>query len=261
MIRNVILFLHSKHNMELRQAQRKQAKLRIGLAGPSGSGKTYSALRLARGLASSWEKIAIIDTENGSGELYSHLGAYNAITLTQFKPSDYIQAIRMCEDAGMEVIIIDSITHEWKYILEAVDKITQQSSSKNSYTAWGKATPMHEQFVQAILQSKCHVITTVRSKQDYDMSKDANGRTQVRKVGMKQESRDGFEYELTVSLDIDISHIATASKDRTSLFDGEVAGFQITEKTGEKLKKWNEGAPAYTPRTLTAKEAEQFFNE
>ena len=90
----------------------------------------------------------------------------------------------------MEVIVIDSITHEWKYILEAVDKITMASSAKNSYTAWAKATPQHDSFINAILQSKCHIITTVRSKQDYDMSRDSNGKTVVRKVGMKQETRD-----------------------------------------------------------------------
>lgn len=223
----------------LHKAQRKQAKLRIGLSWPSGSGKTYSALRLARGLASSWDKVALIDTENGSGELYSHLGEYNAITLTEFKPSDYISAIKECEEAGMEVIVIDSITHEWKYILEAVDKITQSSNSKNSYTAWGKATPQHDSFVQAILQSNCHIITTVRSKQDYDMGKNDKGYTTVTKVGMKQETRDGFEYELTVSLDIAQNHMATASKDRTTLFSDNL-WFQITEETGEKLKEWNE---------------------
>ena len=255
--------------MELKKAQRKQAKLRIGLAGPSGSGKTYSALLLARGLASSWEKVAIIDTENGSGELYSHLGAYNAITLNNFKPSDYIAAIQMAENAGMEVIIVDSITHEWKYILEAVDKITQASTSKNSYTAWGKATPMHDGFIQAILQSKCHVITTVRSKQDYDMSKDNNGKTQVRKVGMKQETRDGFEYELTLSLDIDVSHTATQSKDRTGLFTKDTLGFTITEETGKTIKAWNEEGekekefkpPLVTGDTMTLADAEKLFSE
>jgi len=223
----------------LHKAQRKQAKLRIGLSWPSGSGKTYSALRLARGLASSWNKVALIDTENGSGELYSHLGEYNAITLTEFKPSDYISAIKECEEAGMEVIVIDSITHEWKYILEAVDKLTQASNSKNSYTAWWKATPQHDSFVQAILQSNCHIITTVRSKQDYDMGKNDKGYTTVTKVGMKQETRDGFEYELTVSLDIAQNHMATASKDRTTLFSDNL-WFQITEETGQKLKEWNE---------------------
>jgi hypothetical protein len=71
----------------------------------------------------------------------------------------------------MEVIVIDSITHEWKYLLDQVDKLTQASNSKNSYTVWGKITPHHDSFIQAILQSPCHIITTVRSKQDYDMGK------------------------------------------------------------------------------------------
>lgn len=223
----------------LHKAQRKQAKLRIGVSWPSGSGKTYSALLLARWLASSWGKVALIDTENGSGELYSHLGGYNAITLTEFKPSDYLNAIKECEEAGMEVIVIDSITHEWKYILEAVDKITQASNSKNSYTAWGKATPQHDSFIQWILQSNCHVITTVRSKQDYDMGKNEKWFTTVTKVGMKQETRDGFEYELTLSLDISQNHTATASKDRTTLFSDNL-WFVISEETGKKLKEWNE---------------------
>ena len=153
--------------MGLQKAQRKRAKLRIGLAGPSGTGKTYSALLLARWLATAWNKIAIIDTENGSGELYANsgdIGDYMVYPLRDFKPTSYIWAIRECEAAGMEVIIIDSITHEWKYILEAVDKLASWYRSGNSYTAWNKATPMHDMFIQAILQSGCHVITTVRSK-------------------------------------------------------------------------------------------------
>lgn len=196
-----------------------------------------SALKLARWLTT-WDKIAIIDTENGSWELYSHLGEYNAITLSEFKPSDYINAIKLAEEAWMEVIIIDSITHEWKYLLDQVDKITQASASKNSYTAWAKITPHHDNFVQAILQAKCHIITTVRSKQDYDMSKNDYGKTVVTKVWMKTETRDGFEYELTLYLDIDIKHNATASKDRTWIFDWEV--FTVSEDTGKKLLEWAE---------------------
>ena len=60
--------------MRLEQAQRKQAKIKMGLQGPSGSGKTYSALLIAFGLCSSWEKVAVIDSENHSAALYSHLG-------------------------------------------------------------------------------------------------------------------------------------------------------------------------------------------
>ena len=38
--------------MELRQAARKQAKIKLALQGPSGSGKTMSALLLASGITS-----------------------------------------------------------------------------------------------------------------------------------------------------------------------------------------------------------------
>lgn len=153
-------------------------------------------------------------------------------------PTAYMRAIKECEDAGMEVIIIDSITHEWKYILEAVDKIASGGRGMNNYTAWGKATPMHDAFIQSVIQSKCHIITTVRSKQDYVMDKDDSGKTKIQKVGMKQETREGFEYELTVSLDINISHLATVSKDRTGLFDD--LPFTVTEDIGKKLKEWND---------------------
>ena len=85
------------------------------MAGVSGCGKTFSALRLARGLASAWDKVALIDTESGRGDLYSDLGEYNIITLkAPFSPERFIEAIKACEDQGMEVIIIDSISHEWE---------------------------------------------------------------------------------------------------------------------------------------------------
>lgn len=60
--------------MEVRTAKREMAKLKIGLQGPSGSGKTYSALLLAFGITNDWSKIIVIDTENNSADLYSHLG-------------------------------------------------------------------------------------------------------------------------------------------------------------------------------------------
>ena len=98
----------------LRKATRQKAKLRIGVSGPSGSGKTYSALLMAKGLASDMSKVAVIDTENGSADLYSQLGDYNVLPLVApYTPERYIQAINECTRAGMEVLIIDSTSHEW----------------------------------------------------------------------------------------------------------------------------------------------------
>lgn len=228
-------------SLQLRKAERQKAKLRIGMSGPSGSGKTYSSLLLASGMTS-WDKIALIDTENGSGELYADLGEYNVITLTApYSPERYIEAIKVCEDAGMEVIIIDSATHEWDGEGGCLDIHGRMPG--NSFANWAKITPRHNAFINAILQSSCHIITTTRRKQDYDMTQN-NGKTTVTKVGLKEVQRDGFEYELTLAFDVDIAHFATASKDRTGIFV-DLPGFKIGADTGESLLKWaNSGREA-----------------
>lgn len=220
--------------LTLKKAERKKAKLKIGLQGPSGSGKTYSALLLAKGLVCDWSKIAVIDTENGSADLYSHLGEYNTLTLTApYTPNRYIEAIKMCVQSGMEVVIIDSITHEWSGkggCLEIHEKLG------GKFQDWAKVTPLHRAFIDEILLSDVHVITTVRTKQDYAMVQE-NGKAKVEKVGTKEMTREGFEYELTISFSINQNHLATTSKDRTGLFVDESA-FTIDESTGQKIKEW-----------------------
>ena len=101
--------------MQLQKAERKQAVIKLALQGPSGSGKTYSSLLLAYGLVGNWDHIAVIDTENNSSHLYSHLGNFNVLSLSEpFSPERYIEAIEACEKAGMKAIIIDSISQEWE---------------------------------------------------------------------------------------------------------------------------------------------------
>lgn len=81
--------------MKLKQSSKKQAKIKLALQGCSGSGKTYSALLLADGLTNDWTKIAVIDSENGSADLYAHLGNYNVLPLQDnFTPETYIEAIK-----------------------------------------------------------------------------------------------------------------------------------------------------------------------
>lgn len=221
--------------MQLRKATRQQSKIRLGLSATSGAGKTYSAIIIALGLCGDLNKVAVIDTENGSADLYAHLGPYNVITLqAPFTPEKYIQAIKSCIDAGMEVTIIDSITHEWEELLKVSGAMVG-----NSYANWSKITPRHDAFIQAILQSPMHMITTVRRKQDYEMGKDSNGKGTVTKLGMKEITRDGFEYEVTANLELDTAHFATASKDRTGLFVNSPA-FVPSVETGKLLRAWCE---------------------
>ena len=238
--------------IQIQVAQKKKVKLKIGMSGASGFGKTYSALLMAFGVVKElypdlpdedcWRKIVVIDTENESASLYADLGPYNVINLTApFEPERYIEAVDACVKAGMEVAVIDSITHEWDGqggCLEIADKVTQASPSKNSYTAWAKVTPRHQAFVQKILQSPLHVITTVRRKQDYEMVNDSMGKLKVQKVGTKEITRDGFEYELTLNFEFTSDmHYVKASKDRTGLFMGKDE-FIITSETGKQLIQW-----------------------
>jgi hypothetical protein len=226
--------------MQLQKATRKKSYLKLNLSGPAGSGKTMSALLMAYGLTEDWDKIAVIDTENGSASLYEHLGAYNVIDLAPpFSPERYIEAIDACIKAGIECIIIDSTTHEWNGpggCIEINEKLAQAKYKNNTWSAWNETTPRHDAFVQKVLQAKCHTITCTRSKMETVMGDDKK----VKKVGMKDLQRDGWEYELTVSLSIDRdTHTAIASKDRTNIFEGKDP-FVITSETGRLIKEWCE---------------------
>ena len=222
--------------MELRKSSKKQAKIKLALAGCAGSGKTFSSLLLAYGMTNDWSKIAIIDTENGSADLYSHLGNYNVLALkSPFMPENYIKAIEVCENAGMEVVIIDSISHCWEYLLDFHSQM-----AGNSFTNWGKITPRQNAFTQKILTSSSHIISTMRTKQDYVLN-EKNGKLVPEKVGLKTVMRDGIDYEFTIVLDVDMKHFARASKDRTNLF-ADKPDFVITSETGKAILDWcNEG--------------------
>lgn len=241
--------------MELRKAARQKAKLRIGISGPSGSGKTHGAILIANGIASSKDKVAIIDTESGSADLFANLGDFSVIRLeAPYTPERYIEAIKTIENAGMEVVIIDSVTHEWDGkggLLESNELLGQTKFKGNTWAAWSVTTPRHQKFIEAIVTSKIHVITTARSKTDTIQTDDKK----VKKIGLKEIQREGFEYELTVNFTLDRDgHYATASKDRTQLFS-ERDPFVISENVGLELKQWAEsGIEAIVPPDPTIAE-------
>lgn len=247
--------------MAIRKAQRRKAKLRLGLSGPAGSGKTFGALLVAYGITDSWDDICLIDSENNSGDLYANynkngiqIGEYNVISLSPpYTPEKYTAAIKECEDAGIKVIVIDSLTHAWAGEGGLLDKKGQiEKSNKpgvNSWTAWRDITPMHNRLVESILSSKCHIIATLRAKMEHVQEKDpSSGKVVIRKIGMNPIQRDGMEYEFTTFIDVDQDHQCTSSKDRTSIVDGKV--FQLSTDLGRQLLEWLESgvdAPAPAP--------------
>ena len=228
---------------QFHKAERKKGKLRLAIAGPAGSGKTYSALLIAFGIGG---RVAMIDTERGSGELYDHLGLYDACTIdAPFEPRKYVEAILAAEELGYGTIIIDSLSHAWSGqggLLDTQGRIADKTG--NSWSAWRQVTPKHNELVDTMLQSKCHIIATMRSKMEYTQVEE-NGKKQVKKLGMSPIQRDGMEYEFTVFMDLDHAHMASTTKDRTTLFDGKY--FVPGIGTGKLLLNWLEGNGAAAP--------------
>ena len=219
-----------------RKAERRKAKLRLAITGPAGSGKTYGALLIAQGLGG---RIAMIDTENGSGDLYSAVCDYDILNINApFDPRKYIQAIHDAECEGYDVLIIDSLSHCWISEGGLLDIKEQLASSGkyNSFSAWSKVTPLQNKLIEAMLTSKCHIIATMRSRTDYVQVVNDKGRTEIRKVGLAPVQRDGMDYEFSLVFDLNNEHTVTVSKDRTSLFDGQ--SFSLSPEIGSKLLEW-----------------------
>jgi hypothetical protein len=234
---------------QIRQAKRSATKLRLLIDGPSGSGKTWGALQVAKGLGG---RTVVIDTEEGSSDLYDSLHDFGVIDLKPpFTPERYIQAIEAAEAGGADVIIVDSITQEWSGkggCLELVDEIARAQFRGNTWSAYSVITPRHRAFIDAMLRSTAHIIATGRAKTE-TAQVDDGGKKRVAKLGMKIETRDGVEYEFTTVLDlIHDGHFATVSKDRTGIFAGADPK-PITVETGRKLLAWLSGG---TPAPVVA---------
>lgn len=232
--------------VQIRKARRSATKLRLLLTGPSGSGKTWGALQIAKGLGG---RTLVIDTEEGSSDLYDTLHEFDVLDLRPpFSPERYIEAITAAEDAGYDVIIVDSVTHCWSGqggCLEILEDVAKAQFRGNTWSAFSVITPRWRAFVDKLLRSSAHIICSGRSKTE-TAQVDDGGRKKVTKLGMKLEARDGLEYEFTAVLDlIHDGHYATVSKDRTGLFSGDPK--PITAETGKRLAAWLAGGTPTAP--------------
>ena len=202
----------------------------------------------------------MIDTENKSGSLYvgtsvsgTSIGSFNTIDLEPpFSAARYLEAIDVAQKAGMEFLVIDSLSHAWAGeggLLEVQGNIAKRTG--NSYTAWRDVTPQHNKLVESILQSDMHIAITLRTKTEYVVEETEKGKKAPKKMGTAPIFRDGFEYEVTTFFDIGLDHVASVTKDRTMMFDGQF--LTITPDTGKQIFAWltNNGTTpiAPTPRS------------
>lgn len=245
--------------MAFEKVKRAKSKLRLAITGVSGAGKTLGALMIANGMVNGdWDKVALIDTEHERARVFANRSEFNigeflySPLYPPYTPQKYIDLIKeAAELVGSDgIVIIDSLSHAWNGIggvLELKDEIATRRG-QNGYTAWGEAGKIQTNFINTILAVDCHTIVTMRSKMEYALEENEQGKKQPVKIGLAPVQREDVEYEFDIVLNVNRNHIATTSKDVTFL---DKYSEVITSKLGEQLKAFlDEGID---PTTLIAK--------
>lgn len=234
--------------MSFKKAVKEQAKLRLALGGIAGTGKTYSALAIATAMSRMMResghgegRIAVIDSERGSASLYADKFDFDVCEIDSFSPLAYVAKIKEAEEAGYDFVLIDSLSHAWAGkdgALDQKDKAAERSASGNSWTAWAKVTPKQNALIDAMLQSRAHVIATMRQKMKHVQSVDEKGKTKIEKVGLELVQRDQIEFEFTLVGEIDHTHTLKISKTRVDGIDLDDQFEKPGEMFARKIYGW-----------------------
>ena len=226
--------------MKLRKAERKGTPMPILFYGTAGSGKTYSSLLVAKGLASGdMSKVALIDTENNRGAYYcddDDIGGYNILNVeAPFTPERFVEAIRACGQGGAEVIIIDSISHEWDNVggvLDLADKgRTQKGATLQGLAKWTKPKLAHKKLIQEIERCKLWVICTCRAK--YPMKVDGENFKRADKPVCIQSHDFAYEFLLSAWINKSVAEFDKIPKPLLNTFNNT-----LDEQTGKSIKEW-----------------------
>jgi len=237
---------------QVKKAKREKIYVKLALMAPSGGGKTYGGLRLATGMAEELKKetgkdpkILLANTEGKRGYYYADEFNYDIVDVDPpHNPEKYVELIEFAVQEGYDILIIDSSSHEWEGKGGCLE-LHQQAGG--TYQSWARVTPRHNKFINAIADSPIHIIATMRGKDQYEMTKDDKGKTNVQKLGVGAKQRDGFEYEFTVTFLIDQkTNTAEVQKDNTHIFDKEGPTI-LSEAHGRKIIQWANSGEGYTP--------------
>ena len=242
------------HDMQVTDSVREKQKALVGFIGPSGAGKTVGAILTAYGMMREaypdlseqevWKKIGVADTEHKRSMLYVdqqfsgvRIGSFKHINFEPpYTTERYLQALLMLKNAGVEVIVFDSLSHNWNGdggILEQ-----HGNMSGNSFQNWNKMNKHVTDMIKALSSNDIHILATMRTKNEYVMELNDKGKQQPRKVGTKPVQKDDMEYEFMLNFSVDMDHIAVTTKDNTNLFEGDE--IQLNEEVGRKLYRYLE---------------------
>lgn len=242
--------------VQFRPVERGAARLVIGIVGQSGSGKTYTALQLAWGMAGGdASKVGLLDTENGRGSLYDDIlvgrdGRVHKFMIARmdapFSPERYADAIEDAKAAGVEVLVIDSVTHEWEGIGGCKDISEKTSRDGRKYTDWAHAKREHNRFMLRMLAADMHIIMCIRARDKVKIEGTGSNQKFI-DMGEMPVCEKNTIFDLTMGI-----HVSDAGRTRKVLKPGP-SGMRealdhdrdyITARDGMEIRKWLDGSGA-----------------
>lgn len=247
--------------LNIRPAVREGARLVIGIAGVSGSGKTFTALQLAWGMAKGdSSKVGLLDTENKRGSLYSDIlvgkdGKANQFMIgdlySPFSPQRYSQAIKEFQESGVEVLVIDSGSHEW----EGEGGCEDISDDGGKTANWKKAKREHKRFMNTLLTCDMHIILCLRAREKVKMEKNQNGKIEPQSIGIQPICEKNTLFEMTSSFMIhdqgSFREILKCPADLQPIL-GKQDGY-LGAREGLMLRNWVDGGAKLDPEIERAR--------
>lgn len=257
--------------LKISEARREGVRIVLSLYGISGGGKTRTALEIAYGMVGGdASKIGFLDTENNRGKIYADCLVNEAGQVQRFRhanldapftPSRMSQAILEFQAAGVEVLIIDSGSHEYEGtggVLEIREPAPGSHAKRDNI-----AKAEHKKFVNTLLQSDMHVIVCLRAREKVVIEKVKNpqsGRmeTVYSSLGIQAICEKNFLFEMTASMEIrngGQERLVVKSGDGLDAIFG-APGFhegKLSREHGEQVRAWVEGGDQVDPAVESAR--------
>jgi hypothetical protein len=246
--------------IQIRKAVRENARLVFALSSTTGEGKTMTAILLGYGLANfNAAKLGFLDTENRRGSLYADVLMDNKYTshptnepfliadlFAPFSPKRYKEAILEFQSAGVEVLIVDSVTHEWEGT-GGCQEIAEAGDPK--IPNWNRAKKEHKSFMNTLLQTDMHVIVCVRAREKSKPERNSSGKLEFVDLGLQPIQEKNFMFEMTASLMMhEQGQSQSILKCPAALVNllGRKKGY-ITADDGQAVRQWVDGALKLDP--------------
>jgi hypothetical protein len=244
---------HPEEFSMFQPATNSAAFLRAGITGEPGAGKTLTAALLAIALvkqlkalniAGSDRPVGMMDTEKEGSDWLVPVFEECGIPLLVAKERSFAKALEAFKymKENCVVGIFDSVTHPWEELKESFMK--KKNRSFLQIDEYAQLNSIWKQFTDEFMNSPLHCIICGRAGDETEQWVDDNGKRQFEKVGVKMRTQKDTAYEPSLSIlmerDMDlrskiVTHLATVTKDRSTLLDGKQFTFASFTDKGDRL--------------------------